>query len=230
MPILPRDRHRGTHEVPDRVAGRNRLLKRTGLRDGADDAREGCAGRASRGSQRMVPRAVLRDHRPVDVGTHWGGMDAVLGRTHASARSPASLFRQEKGFGGGFRTVLPSGGAPCSSGVNLLPELTPVRLRIVGRAQVSEACERGDRGEDTFGSARSVSIGTSTHGRVYSSPLLLLSLLSSLSLSLPLSSSLLSASTAENFSAYSRSLLLIPLLLGQGRTATIFLNNANGSS
>jgi hypothetical protein len=124
--------------------------------------------------------------------------------------------------------VLPSGGAPCSSGVNLLPELTPVRLRIVGRAQVSEACERGDRGEVRVArrsAARCLCLLAHQHTGVfilrhccccrycprcrshfrclhrYFRP-----------------------STAGNFSAYSRSLLLIPLLLGQGRTATIFLN------
>ena len=125
----------------------NRLLKRTGLRDGADAAREGCAGGLPAGRSACY----LAQCSEIIVLLMWARIGVAWtlcwGVPHASARSPASLFRQEKGFGGGFRTVLPSGGAPCSSGVNLLPELTPVRLRIVGRAQVSEACERGDRGE-----------------------------------------------------------------------------------
>ena len=47
-----------------------------------------------------LAHSVLRDGRPVDVGTHRGGLDAVLGRTarfHAIAR--LSLQTGEKGFG-----------------------------------------------------------------------------------------------------------------------------------
>ena len=60
----------------------------------------------------------------------------------------------------------PSGGALCSSGLNLLAELELVHLRIVGGALASEACERGDRGGAKARSRRSRSrVGGSELGR-----------------------------------------------------------------
>ena len=79
------------------------------------------------------------------IGVAW---TLCWGAPRASTRSLASVFRQARR--GSARRVsdgAPSCGALCSSGVSLLTELTPVLLRIVRRAQVSEACERGDRGE-----------------------------------------------------------------------------------
>ena len=60
----------------------------------------------------------------------------------------------------------PSGGALCSSGLNLLAKLELVHLRIVGGALASEACERGDRGGAKARSRRSRSrVGGSELGR-----------------------------------------------------------------
>ena len=60
----------------------------------------------------------------------------------------------------------PSDGALCSSDLNLLAELEPVHLRIVGGALASETCQRGDRGGAKAKSRRSrARVGGSELGR-----------------------------------------------------------------
>ena len=75
-------------------------LPGAGVHDGADAGWQGCAGVLPAGRSACHLATVLRDDRPVDVGTHRGGLDAVLGRT-ARFRAIARLTLQtgEKGFG-----------------------------------------------------------------------------------------------------------------------------------
>ena len=83
------------------------------------------------------------------IGVAW---TLCWGAPRASARSPASLFRQaRRGSARRISDGAPSCGALCSSGVDVLTELIRVLLRIVRRAQVSEACELGDRGKGVGG-------------------------------------------------------------------------------
>jgi hypothetical protein len=86
----------------------NRLLKRTGLRDGADAAREGCAGGLPAGRSACY----LAQCSEIIVLLMWARIGVAWtlcwGVPHASARSPASLFRQARR--GSARRV--SDGAP----------------------------------------------------------------------------------------------------------------------
>ena len=122
--------------------------RREGAHDGDDAGWQGCAGGLPVGrsachlAQSSEMAVLLMWER---IGVAW---TLCWGAPRASTRSLASVFRQARR--GSARRVsdgAPSCGALCSSGVSLLTELTPVLLRIVRRAQVSEACERGDRVE-----------------------------------------------------------------------------------